>query len=123
MKSFILFLSLFSSLSFGGVKYVDVALNNLGENYNTSYPQLTMTGAYWPQRLGITNATNLTICCNISTSSTVIPPATPVGDEYCVPGMAIKMYDGAAANGNVYCRSREGANSSGFYIVETWGNK
>ncbi len=98
---------------------VDASVNNLGTSYNTSFPQQTMTDIAYAFRFAITNKTSGTICCNISTPSTSVAPST---DEYCAFANTVKMYDGATANKNVYCRGLTSI-STGSFIVEAWGDR
>jgi len=122
MKIF-LALMLFVSQAFAITPYtkdIDLSVNNLAATYNTSFPQLAISGMVYTQHFMMINTSAGAVCCNTVTQSTVAAPTALDGHEMCIPATSFFSWDNINVHDNIYCRSKTGVLAAGILTVQAW---
>lgn len=99
---------------------IDTSVNNLSATYNTSFPQLTLTGFHYKVHLKVANATLQWICCDTENFSTTVAPTAGNGHEVCVAPSSTESWDTINMLTNVYCRTIGSTLTTGIWAISAW---
>jgi hypothetical protein len=118
----LLLLMLLSLPCMADVSSANVALstNNLAATYNTSYPQLALTGLVSVSHLLVFNEAATDICMNVSNASATSAPTAGNGQEICMLANSSITLNNLGIYSNVYLRSTSGTLSSGTIRITVW---